>query len=152
VARGNPPPSDEAAFLRMSRQAQKDTRAELVVRSLLHRLGHRFRVRNRDLPGSPDAANRSKRWAVFVHGCYWHAHEGCARHTVPRRNREFWEEKFAANKARDARVVAELEEGGYTVVTVWECEVEDRVGLVRRVMREFKAHSSAQRKGGLRRS
>lgn len=137
MARGTPPPSDEAAFLRMSRQRQKDTRAELVVRSLLHRLGHRFRVHNRDLPGSPDAANRSRRWAVFVHGCYWHAHEGCPRHTVPRRNREFWQGKFADNRARDARVVAELRALGYTVVTVWECEIDEPRRLERRLRKRL---------------
>ena len=139
MARGNPPPSDEAAFLRMSRQRQKDTQAEVLVRSLLHRLGHRFRAGNRDLPGSPDAANRSRRWAVFVHGCYWHAHEGCPRHTVPRRNREFWEEKFRANRARDARVVDELRERGFVVVTVWECELDQVDALERRLRRELPA-------------
>jgi DNA mismatch endonuclease (patch repair protein) len=108
----------------MRRQRQKDTKPEVLVRSLLHRSGHRFRASNRDLPGSPDAANRTRQWAVFVHGCYWHAHQGCPRHTVPLRNREFWEEKFAQNRARDARVAAELRDRGYVVVTVWECEVE----------------------------
>ena len=109
----------------MSRQRQKDTKPEILVRRLLHRLGHRFRVGNRDLPGSPDAANRSRRWAVFVHGCYWHAHEGCPRHTIPKRNREFWMEKFRANRERDQRVAGELEADGYTVLTVWECETQD---------------------------
>ena len=123
----------------MSRQRQRDTRAEVLVRSLLHRLGHRFRASNRDLPGSPDAANRSRRWAVFVHGCYWHAHEGCPRHTVPRRNREFWEEKFAQNRARDARVAEQLRERGYTVVTIWECEVDAIPTLERRLRRELRA-------------
>jgi DNA mismatch endonuclease (patch repair protein) len=125
VARGTPPPSDAAAFLRMSRQRQRDTQAEIIVRQLLHRLGYRFRTRNRDLPGSPDAANRSRRWAVFVHGCYWHAHKGCPCHTLPKRNRDFWQKKFAANRDRDARVARELIALGYTVVTVWECETSE---------------------------
>jgi len=123
----------------MRRQRQKDTKTELLVRSLLHRLGHRYRVRNRDLPGSPDAANRSRRWAVFVHGCYWHAHESCARHTVPRRNREWWKNKFADNRARDARVATALRNSGYTVVIVWECEVTDEAALERRLKRELPA-------------
>lgn len=109
----------------MRRQRQKDTKPEILVRRALHRLGRRFRVDNRDLPGSPDIANRKRRWAVFVHGCYWHAHEGCPRHTIPRRNREFWEEKFRANRARDERAVAALERNGYRVVTIWECESAD---------------------------
>lgn len=137
MARGSPPASDQSALLRMSRQRQKDTTAELRVRSLLHRLGHRFRTRNRDLPGSPDAANRSRRWAVFVHGCYWHAHEGCPRHTVPRRNRDFWEGKFADNRVRDERVVSLLRERGYTVLVVWECESTDEHELERRLKKEI---------------
>ena len=137
MARGIPPASDPDTLRRMRTQRQKDTRAEVLVRSLLHRLGHRLRTRNRDLPGSPDAANRSRKWAVFVHGCYWHAHEGCPRHTLPRRNREFWEEKFAANRARDARVAEELRERGYAVVTVWECEVADKAALERRLKKQL---------------
>jgi DNA mismatch endonuclease (patch repair protein) len=121
----------------MQRQRPRDTRAELVVRSLLHRLGRRFRVVNRDLPGSPDAANRRHRWAVFVHGCYWHQHPGCPRATVPRRNRDFWEAKFRANRERDERVEAQLTETGYAVVTVWECEVADEEALAERLRHEI---------------
>jgi DNA mismatch endonuclease, patch repair protein len=121
----------------MQRQRQKDTRAEVLVRSLLHRLGYRFRVKNRDLPGSPDAANRSRRWALFVHGCYWHQHPGCPRATVPKRNREFWQGKFADNRDRDQRVAAQLEERGYTVVTVWECETEEPERLGERLRAEL---------------
>lgn len=124
MARGDPPASSADALRRMQMQRQRDTEPEILVRRLLHGLGHRFRVTNRDLPGSPDIANRAKKWAVFVNGCYWHAHEGCARHTIPKRNREFWLEKFEANRARDRRAVAQLEELGYKVVTVWECETE----------------------------
>jgi DNA mismatch endonuclease (patch repair protein) len=124
----------------MSRQRQQDTRAEIRVRGLLYRLGHRFRVRNRDLPGSPDAANRSRRWAVFVHGCYWHAHQGCSRHTVPRRNREFWQDKFRANRARDKRVTRELEARGFTVVIVWECELVHERVLAQRLGSELRRH------------
>jgi DNA mismatch endonuclease (patch repair protein) len=79
-------------------------------------------VNNRDLPGSPDIANRSKKWAVFVHGCFWHRHDGCPRTTMPRRNREFWAEKFRANIRRDRKVIERLEACGYLVLIVWECE------------------------------
>lgn len=99
------------------------------MRRALHRLGHRFRLDNRDLPGSPDIANRKRRWAVFVHGCYWHAHEGCPRHTIPKRNREFWQEKFRTNRERDERAVAQLEARGYEVVTIWECQLEDTANV-----------------------
>lgn len=122
---------------RMAGIRQKDTSAELVVRQVLHELGHRYRVRNRDLPGSPDIANRSRRWAIFVHGCYWHRHPGCHRATTPKRNREFWQEKFAANTARDARVQFELVAMGFLVSVVWECETKDPVSLAHRLSRSL---------------
>ena len=96
----------------------------------LHELGHRYRVRNRDLPGSPDVANRSRRWAVFVHGCYWHRH-GCKATTTPKRNRAFWEAKFARNVERDAESAAALRKLGFTVVVVWECETKGDLAALR---------------------
>ncbi len=94
-------------------------------------MGLRFRVRNRDLPGSPDIANRSKKWAVFVHGCFWHRHVGCSRATTPKRNAEFWAEKFERNRERDRSVVREMRKMGFTVAIVWECETRDEVRLKR---------------------
>ncbi|WP_248360513.1 very short patch repair endonuclease [Anaeromyxobacter oryzae] len=115
---------DEATSIRLGRIRQHGTSAELLVRQILHGLGLRFRVGARDLPGSPDIVNRSKRWAVFVHGCFWHAHRGCPRATVPKRNREFWIAKFSANTQRDRASVAALRRLGFRVVVVWECQVE----------------------------
>src|SRR5262249_2591674 len=89
--------------------------------------------RNGDLPGSPDAANRTRLWAVFVHGCFWHRHDGCVRTTTPKRNRAFWEAKFAANQTRDRRAGLALRRLGYTVVIVWECEAERHISLVRKL-------------------
>jgi DNA mismatch endonuclease (patch repair protein) len=103
---------------------QRDTTPELAVRRVLTLLGLRYRARNRDLPGSPDVANRGGRWAVFVHGCFWHRHEGCASTTTPTRNRDFWVGKFDANVARDALAVAALRRRGFRVATVWECEAK----------------------------
>ena len=105
----------------MKSVSQKDTKPEMIVRRVLTKLGHRYRVRNADLPGSPDIANRARQWAVFVHGCYWHRH-GCKATTTPKRNREFWEAKFRRNVDRDAARIAALREGGFRVVVVWECE------------------------------
>jgi DNA mismatch endonuclease (patch repair protein) len=130
---------DPATSLRLSRVRQKGTSAELLVRSLLHRLGFRFRVGGRGLPGRPDVANVSRGWAVLVHGCYWHAHEGCRRATVPKRNRAFWEAKFAANSARDRRVLEALRAMGIRPVVVWECEVEERPAAVARRLRRVLA-------------
>jgi DNA mismatch endonuclease (patch repair protein) len=86
-------------------------------------MGVNYRTHNRDLPGSPDLANRRNKWALFVHGCFWHAHEGCARATSPKRNAAFWAAKFAANRARDRRAVSRLRALGFRVAVVWECEL-----------------------------
>lgn len=106
----------------MAKIRQRGTSPELVVRAALHQLGLRYRTHNRDLPGSPDLANRRRRWAVFVHGCYWHRHESCPRATTPRTNRAFWEAKFQRNVQRDANAVLALQRLGYRVLVVWECE------------------------------
>lgn len=120
---------------RMARVRRKGTAPEGLVRDALSRLGRRYTLHNEDLPGSPDFANRSKKWAVFVHGCYWHHHAGCPRATTPKSNVEFWLAKFAANERRDARTVVELENMGYAVATIWECECDSsqliRVALSR---------------------
>lgn len=102
------------------------------MRRLLHRLGFRFRVGGRGLPGRPDVANVSRGWAVLVHGCYWHHHARCRRATVPARNRAFWLAKFEANRARDRRVLRQLRAMGIKPVVVWECEVEERPEAVAR--------------------
>ncbi|MGJ4727889.1 very short patch repair endonuclease [Luteimonas sp. SDU101] len=117
----------------MARVRRSGTGAELAVRKVLRALGIRFTVDNGDLPGSPDMANRTRRFAIFVHGCYWHRHSGCARATTPSRNREFWEAKFDANVRRDRRVVRRLRREGYTVVTIWECRIDDLDALSRRL-------------------
>ena len=86
------------------------------------------------MPGSPDIANRAQGWAVFVHGCFWHRHPGCARATTPKRNRVFWERKFQANQVRDARVRAALKAMGFrSVVVLWECQTEDSGRLAARL-------------------
>lgn len=127
--------TDVATSERLARVRQRDTHAELQVRSLLHRLGWRFRISNRDLPGSPDIANRKRRWIVFVHGCFWHAHRGCSRATIPKRNRRFWEAKFSNNRQRDLRSLRRLRQLGYLPVVVWECELQRPATLRRRFER-----------------
>lgn len=128
--------TDPETSARLGRVRQKGTRSELEVRRLLRGLGHHFRVNNRNLPGSPDIANRRRAWAIFVHGCFWHRHPGCRRATTPKRNRAFWEAKFATNQERDRRVVAALRALGFRTITVWECEVDENPGrLARRLAR-----------------
>jgi DNA mismatch endonuclease (patch repair protein) len=128
-----PPPGSLETSRRLAKQKQSDTRPELIVRRVVHSLGHRFRIHNRDLPGSPDLANRRRGWAIFVHGCYWHGHEGCPRATVPKTNSDWWIEKFADNRRRDIRKEALLREMGVRVIVVWECELADLDALRARV-------------------
>lgn len=127
--------TDRATSLRMGGIRQRDTEAELLVRRAATRIGLKYRVRNRDLPGSPDLANRSRRWAVFVHGCFWHRHPRCVRATLPKRNRPFWRRKFAQNEVRDAVAALALRLAGFRVVTIWECEAEQSSILIRRLRR-----------------
>lgn len=128
---------------RMSVVRPTGTGAELVVRAIVARIGFRFTLKNRDLPGSPDLANRSRKWAIFVHGCFWHAHTGCSKATLPKRNRLYWIAKFATNRKRDAHAVRELRKLGYTVVKVWQCELSpERIGSVERRLRARLVQSS----------
>ena len=107
----------------MGRIRSTDTLPELAVRSILHRLGFRFRVHCRELPGKPDILLPKYRTAVFIHGCYWHRHPGCKKATTPKTNRTFWLSKFKANITRDKRNQAKLVELGWSVITIWECEI-----------------------------
>lgn len=115
---------DPATSARLAAVRQRDTGPELRVRALLRVLGLRYRIRNRDLPGSPDIANRRHRWAIFVHGCFWHGHRGCRRATVPKRNAAFWTAKLDANRARDERALRALRRSRFKVVVVWACELD----------------------------
>lgn len=106
----------------MSRIRSRDTKPELRVRSLVHRLGYRFRLQARQLTGKPDLVLPRYRTAIFVHGCFWHRHPGCRFAYNPRSRVEFWQAKFARNVERDAEVRTALEAAGWQVVVIWECE------------------------------
>ena len=109
----------------MARVRSSDTGPELKVRGLAHSMGLRFRLNRRDLPGTPDLVFPKHRLALFVHGCFWHRHSGCSRATIPKSHTEFWTKKLAANVARDRRDVRALEELGWRVLVIWECELKD---------------------------
>ena len=109
----------------MSRIPGKDTAPEKAVRSLLHRMGYRFRLHRKDLPGRPDIVLPAYQTAVFVHGCFWHRHERCQYAYNPKSRQEFWQKKFAQNVARDNRNLQALKDSGWNVLTVWECELKD---------------------------
>ncbi len=100
----------------------KDTGPELLVRSLLHLLGYRFRLHRKDLPGKPDIVFPGRRKIIFVHGCFWHGHQ-CARGCrVPKSNRDYWVRKITGNKERDTIHLAVLKASGWQILTIWECE------------------------------
>ena len=117
----------------MRRIRGKGTKPEIVVRRAAHELGYRFRLHRRDLPGSPDLIFPSRKFALFVHGCFWHRHAGCKYCYEPKSNVDFWDKKFRNNVARDERVEGELEQLGWQVAVIWECETADPVGLRERL-------------------
>ena len=108
---------------------------ELAVRKMLRSLGHSIRTNAKELPGSPDIVARSRRKIVLVHGCFWHRHRGCMAASIPGTNLKFWKTKFDANIARDRRDVRQLRRLGYSVLTVWECQVKSPSKLARLVPR-----------------
>ena len=117
----------------MSRIRGRDTVPERRVRSLLHRLGFRFSLRCKNLPGKPDIVLPARQAVVFVHGCFWHQHAGCRNATMPSTRRAFWETKLHGNVERDGRVGDLLRSQGWQVITVWECELSDEDGVARRL-------------------
>ena len=130
---------DPATSNRLAQIRQFGTEPELLIRKVLRDLRVGYRTNNRLLPGTPDLANRAKKWAIFVHGCFWHHHKGCKRATVPRRNREFWVEKFRRNRERDARAMRALRRRGYSVVLIWECQTADRTSIEERLRNALNA-------------
>ena len=116
----------------MSMVRQKDTKPELALRRALHRLGYRFRLHRRDLPGSPDIVFLSRKKVVFVHGCFWHGH-GCKWGQLPKSRPEYWKPKIETNRERDKRALTELREAGWEPLVVWQCELRDFEGAVGRV-------------------
>ena len=110
----------------MSRVKGKDTKPEKTVRSLLHSLGYRFRLHRKNLPGSPDIVLPRYRTVVFVHGCFWHRHIGCAKATMPKSHVHYWHNKFAENVERDRLKEEALRQLGWRVIVVWQCQTRAR--------------------------
>jgi DNA mismatch endonuclease (patch repair protein) len=119
----------------MSRIRGKDTQPELAVRRMLHRLGFRYRLHVRDLPGTPDLVFHSRRKIVFVHGCFWHCHSRCGIAGVPTSNRDYWLPKLKRTRQRDLQNSAKLRRLGWKVLVVWECELSDATKLAARLVR-----------------
>lgn len=134
----------EQRSFNMSRIRGADTKPEILLRSLLHRAGFRFRKNVRSLPGTPDIVLPKYRTVIFVHGCFWHRHEGCRFATSPKSNVTFWQEKFAATVQRDRRNEDWLRAEGWSVITVWECAIKsDPKAILERIQRELQRRGSA---------
>lgn len=114
----------------------KDTKPEMAVRRLVHRLGYRYRLHRSDLPGKPDLAFPGRRKVILVHGCFWHRHPdpNCKRARMPKSRLDFWGPKLTANAERDTRTLAALSELGWKVLTLWECEIESVGDLEDRII------------------
>lgn len=121
--------SKEKRSENMAKIKSSNTKPELRVRSLLHNLGFRFRLNRKDLPGKPDLVLPRYKIALFVHGCFWHCHEGCRKSHLPASNIEYWESKLSRNKKRDASNQSRLESLGWKVVVIWECETKKKTEL-----------------------
>ena len=126
----------------MSRIRGRDTVPELMVRSIVHRLGFRFSLRRTDLPGKPDIVLPRFRTVIFVHGCFWHRHGSCRNSVLPKTRRGFWLSKLDSNVARDRRNAAALRTLGWHVLVVWECELKNNAKLRRKIIRALKPYDA----------
>jgi len=114
----------------MRRIKSRDTKPEILVRSLVHRMGLRFRVHKKDLPGNPDIVLTRHEKLIFVHGCFWHGHKRCPRSKRPTTKKPFWNKKLNSNIQRDKRMRRKLRQMGWKVMIVWECETRDLDKLI----------------------
>lgn len=121
----------------MASVRSRNTGPEMVVRRVLHALGFRFRLHRRDLPGSPDIVLPKHNLAIFVHGCFWHRHPGCAKATEPKSRQEYWQPKFERNVERDRKAIADLVAANWRVLIIWQCETRDTSHIASTLAREL---------------
>jgi DNA mismatch endonuclease (patch repair protein) len=119
----------------MSRVKGRDTKPEILVRSFVHRMGYRFRIHGRDLPGNPDIVLPRHRKVIFVHGCFWHGHNRCPRSKRPTTNKSFWNKKLDGNIKRDRRFRRALLLKGWRILVVWQCETREPDRVLRKLER-----------------
>ena len=117
----------------MRRIRSKGMRPELAVRSLVHKMGYRFRLHRKELPGKPDLVFVSLRKVIFVHGCFWHSHKGCKTAHIPKSNLNYWGPKLKGNRIRDAKRLAALRADGWEALVIWECETRGERALQKRI-------------------
>ncbi|MDW7662651.1 MAG: very short patch repair endonuclease [Bacillota bacterium] len=117
--------TSEARSRNMSAIKSKNTKPEIIIRKALHAAGFRYRLHQKDLPGKPDLYLPKYKTVIFVHGCFWHQHEGCKDAVTPKTNTEFWKKKLNGNVYRDKENIIELEKMGLKVIIVWECTINE---------------------------
>lgn len=136
----------EAVRASMRGNKSKDTKPELLVRQLLRRAGYGYRLHRKDLPGKPDIAFVGRRKAIFVHGCFWHQHEGCRRASKPKSRLDYWRPKLERNQVRDEANREALTERGWAVLVVWECETKHPAALAEKLRAFLEGEQGAANK------
>jgi DNA mismatch endonuclease (patch repair protein) len=124
-------PETRSAIMRLVKG--RDTKLEIAVRKLIHGMGYRYRLYRQDLPGAPDLTFPGRRKVVFVHGCFWHGHDCKRGAREPKRNADYWRNKIARNRMRDARNLQQLADSGWEAMVIWECELKDEDALRDRI-------------------
>lgn len=125
--------SKEHRSWNMSRIKGKNTKPEVTVRSLLHKMGYRFRLNRKDLPGKPDIVLPKYNTVIFIHGCFWHQHKNCSRSNIPKTNDKYWIPKLEKNILRDKQVIKNLRKLNWNVFVLWECEIKN----IKKIKREI---------------
>lgn len=116
--------SKETRSYNMSRIKGKNTKPELLVRKFLHANGFRYKLHDKTLPGKPDIVLPKYKTVIFVHGCFWHGHEGCKYFVVPKTRTEWWTDKISHNKANDTKAMKRLKKEGWKIIEIWECNLK----------------------------
>jgi DNA mismatch endonuclease (patch repair protein) len=122
----------------MSMIRSKNTKPELLVRQLLFSKGYRFRLHQKTLPGKPDIILKKYKTVIFVNGCFWHGHKNCKKSILPTSNIAFWKEKIQANMHRDKKAKQSLKKLGWSIFTVWECEIKNKTSFAKRMTKLLK--------------
>lgn len=117
----------------MSRIKGKDTKPEIIVRRLIHKMGIRFRLHRKELPGKPDIVLPRYNTIIFINGCFWHRHPNCQRSTIPSTNIEYWEHKLIGNIKKDEDNIRKLQSKGWKVLVIWECETKNQENLIHKI-------------------
>ena len=120
---------------RMSRIRGKDSASEIRLRRLIHGMGYRYRLHVKTLPGTPDLVFPARKAVIFMHGCFWHRHQGCKGATIPKTNKKFWADKFARNVANDHQHLSRLRRRGWHVAVIWECQLRHSARVLSRLQR-----------------